>query len=165
MASVRASRILANNYKPLIAALGDMEIFVKNFKLVSITACIFLFACSENSESVSKLDNGFVSLFSEGSVAEYSFKDLLSKEFVKPNNIDVCDFKDMSEEGQFILQCSKKGKHVPVKVAANQLQGFNNLSSTEEFGQYEYKWDHNGVTCNLSVHESDDILELWCRIT
>jgi hypothetical protein len=142
-----------------------MESFVKNFKLVSVTACFFLFACSENPESIEKSDDGFISLISEGSVAEYSFKDLLSKETVKPINIDVCDFEDMSEKGEFILQCSKKGKHVPVKVAANQIQGFNDLSSTEEFGQHEYKWNHNGVTCNLSVHESDDILELWCRVT
>ncbi len=108
------------------------------------------------------MDNGFVSSIAEGAIAKHSFNDLVSKESVKSSRITGCDFKGMWERGEFIVQRSKKGKHVSVKPIASQLQGINSLSSTEEFGQFEYKWNHQGVTCNLFVHEGGDILELWC---
>ena len=120
---------------------------------------MFICACSDQPAEIENNNVGLVASISETSISSFKY-DPTSK---KPLKIDICDFNFSAQNNEFTVQPSKKGKSISNSLVAKQIHAFTNLSSSEEFGQFEYKWVHENVTCNLSIHEGDDIFELWCR--
>tara|TARA_B100000700_G_scaffold249340_1_gene279579 strand:+ start:20 stop:193 length:174 start_codon:yes stop_codon:yes gene_type:complete len=45
---------------------------------------------------------------------------------------------------------------------SSALSGALGFSSTEQFGQYNFRWKTGAASCSIAIEEDNDIFELWC---
>ena len=133
---------------------------IKLLKLSSvISICLSIIACEKQVNSGEESTTFFIT---QDTVSGIAFSKLVNSLESLPKEINGCKATHQKPTNQLLLQCSKKGFNYTNKQVRDALSGSSSFSFDEEFGQFNYKWKSNGISCLIAIEEENDIFELWC---
>jgi outer membrane biogenesis lipoprotein LolB len=118
--------------------------------------CLSLAACSKQAQMKT---NFFIQ---QNSISEFTIPELLEDLDSLPKQINGCDVSHHKATDELFVQCSKKGFNYTNKQVSSALSGALGFSSTEQFGQYNFRWKTGAASCSIAIEEDNDIFELWC---